>query len=116
VGYVGLTSMADDPHDEVVPQKLDTASLDDLSPVALDGTTTSERRRPGRMEEVSAGLVPLLRGESLENPGFPEARANDLDSARGLIVSIGTGLAVWILSVVLFYMIYIIITHLFSYR
>ncbi len=103
--------MADDPHDEVIPQKQDTASSDDLSPLALDGITTPERRRPGRVEEVSSALVPILREEGLENPDCLEARSNDLDSARGLITGLGMGVALWILVIAFFYVIYRMISR-----
>jgi hypothetical protein len=101
----------DDPHDEVVLRtRFDIASSDGVSPAVPYGITTSERRRPGRIEEVSPALVPLLRGGGLENARPAEGR-NDLDGARGLITGIATGSAVWILGVGLCYMIYVIISR-----
>jgi hypothetical protein len=82
---------------------------DEVSAVAPDDATASERRRPGRIEEVSSALVPLLRSEDLKNSRFLDAPRSDLDSARGLIVGIATGLVLWMLGLSLCYMIYLVI-------
>ena len=56
----------------------------------------SDRRRAGRIENVSPYLIPLLR----ETPGAdgawdPDGRANDLRPATGILVSAMLGLAIW---------------------
>lgn len=76
-------------------------------PDAPDSTTISDRRRPGRVAYANPHLIALLRRSPREAP-LPhgseadltgseqeEARADDLQSARGLAVSVALGVVFW---------------------
>ena len=57
----------------------------------LKPDTSTDRRRPGRRDEVNPALIPLLREES--NEGLPLERADDgFDSLRG-----SRGIIIWTL-------------------
>jgi hypothetical protein len=62
----------------------------------------AERRRPGRPENVSPALIPLLRREHLLQPQTaPGAAASgdsrdDLAPARGVAVSVAIGALLWL--------------------
>jgi hypothetical protein len=44
-----------------------------------------ERRRPGRIANVSPALIPLLRGDNVPSPDFEEPQEKLMTSARGMV-------------------------------
>jgi hypothetical protein len=44
-----------------------------------------ERRRPGRIANVSPALIPLLRGSNAPPPDTEESLENDMAPARGIV-------------------------------
>lgn len=55
-----------------------------------------DRRRPGRAKDMSAALIPLLRGSAGVKVPQCEARPDDpLRTARGLLISTAAGLLIW---------------------
>ena len=61
--------------------------------------TLSGRRRPGRANNVSLGLIPLLRGTAPDGPDLlPELdeESDQLAAARGLVVGGLLSLALWL--------------------
>jgi hypothetical protein len=72
-------------------------TADPTSDQRTDGKTAEDRRRPGRIEQVSPTLVGLLRGKAdAEAPrtGEPEA-GDELGAARGILFAVVAGLAIW---------------------
>jgi hypothetical protein len=86
-------------------------SSDEVTTDAPDGVSTSERRRTGRTENVAPALLPLLRGDGLEDLRWPQSDGDDLDSARGIMAGTAIGAALWILSALFCYLIYVIISR-----
>ena len=56
-----------------------------------------ERRRPGRVENVSPALIPLLRGETHPPSDDEVLRKDDLAPAAGIAVSVVLSGLVWFL-------------------
>jgi hypothetical protein len=60
-----------------------------------------ERRRPGRLENVSPELIPILRSNRPlpEFPGQPDVpdHTDDLSSARGVLVGMAISIPIWCL-------------------
>lgn len=54
-----------------------------------------ERRRPGRIENVSPHLIPLLRGGTEAWPEDEERRDTDLAPAIGIAVSVLISALMW---------------------
>jgi hypothetical protein len=102
--------MVDVPHDEALLRKrLDMTSSDAVTADAPGGISTHERRRRGRMENVSPALLPLLRGDGPEDRRPPQSDGDDLDSARGVIAGTAIGAALWISGALFCYLIYVIV-------
>ena len=70
------------------------ATVDDRPP--LDATL-SDRRRPWRVDYQDAQLTALLRGEPTNtNPAIPNLPpADDLSPARGILIGLPIGGAMW---------------------
>jgi hypothetical protein len=81
------------------------ASSHDMTTVAEGGLTTAERRRPGRIEEISPALLPLLREPNSINLPITPAQDNDLDSARGILFGLLMSAALWICIALVYYLI-----------
>jgi hypothetical protein len=60
---------------------------------------SSDRRRPGRRDNVSPALTPLLREESSQRLPVESAddRSDNLRSARGIIIWVVVSAAIWLL-------------------
>jgi hypothetical protein len=63
----------------------------------LEPDTLPDRRRPGRRDDVSPVLIPLLRGDSITSlSGNPAAdEPVDLGASRGVIIWALISVAVW---------------------
>lgn len=67
------------------------------------GVTLRDRRRPGRVDYQDAQLIALLRGEPTNtNPVTAEVeavpngrRTDDLSLARGILIAVPIGAAMW---------------------
>lgn len=74
-----------------------TLTLDDE---AIDIATSVDRRRPGRLAQVSPQLLPLLRAE--ERAKLPmleealEASDRHLDTGPGVALGLGLGALLWV--------------------
>jgi hypothetical protein len=76
------------------------ATEDDRPPLAA---TLTDRRRPGRADYENAHLIALLRDQptiaappTAEVYAVPQARwADDLAPARGVIIGVSIGAAMW---------------------
>ena len=64
-----------------------------------------DRRRPGRQDDVSPELIPLLRGEVIDglvepgiHPDLPlfDDDEDPLQAARGVLMGLITGMAFWV--------------------
>ena len=53
-----------------------------------------DRRRPGRIANVSPELIPLLRGQ-LPDPEQQFGNPDHLHAARGLVAGVAIGTALW---------------------
>lgn len=65
---------------------------------ADDATTLVDRRRPGRLAQVSPQLLPLLRAEERSKlPPLGDVLATDryLDTGPGVALGIGLGALLW---------------------
>ncbi len=69
-----------------------------------EATRPRERRRPGRRDDVSPELIPLLRGEVVDglvepgiHPEFPlfDDDEDPIRAARGVLVGFVGGMAFW---------------------
>jgi hypothetical protein len=99
--------------------------LDEGSNVAPDGMMTHERRRPGRTEEASPSLRPLLRDPLLRPPAFlpqskdeggecalsQELNEDDLRTARGMILNLATAALLWCCVGVIWFLISLTLVH-----
>lgn len=66
----------------------------------LDADTATDRRRPGRRNDVSPNLIPLLRRAARERfslPWITEDHPDQLSAARGLLIAMLIGAVVWFL-------------------
>jgi hypothetical protein len=68
-------------------------------PVLAESSTPVrlERRRPGRMANVSPALIPLLRGQVRVPTDHEERRADALRPATGIAVSLLISGLIWAL-------------------
>jgi hypothetical protein len=105
---VDYSLMVDDPHDEALRKKLNMTSSDEVTTEAPDAVSSSERRRAGRIENVPPALLPLFRGDGLEDRWWPQSDGDDLDSARGIMAGTAIGAALWISIALFCYLIYAI--------
>ena len=75
-----------------------TEPVDDVGlPVTDD--TLSDRRRPGRTNNVNPELIALLRGTAPDGPDLlpePDEESDQLAAARGLVVGGLLSLAFWL--------------------
>lgn len=66
---------------------------------ADDATTLVDRRRPGRLAEVSPQLIPLLRAEErarlMPLDEVLEATDRHLDTGPGVALGVGLGALLW---------------------
>lgn len=65
---------------------------------AADGTVLkADRRRPGRLADVSPELIPLLRGQgtAVPNPDHAFGNPDQLHGARGVAAGVAVGAAIW---------------------
>jgi hypothetical protein len=87
------------------PQSGDEA---ERTPGALDGSHIVDRRRPGRAEYKNQHLIALLRNEPISSsPGLSDIRndvssyteddADDLRPAKGIVMGVLLGLALWLI-------------------
>ena len=72
--------------------------------------TAMDRRRPGRVDYQDAQLLALLRDQpTITNPAtaevdaYPEVVANDLSPARGILLGLPIGAAMWAVISVIWY-------------
>jgi hypothetical protein len=86
-------------------------SSDEITADAPDGVSISEHRRPGRIENISPALLPLLRGDGPDNRRGPQSDRDDLDSARGVMSGAVIGAGVWSSGALFCYLIYTIIAR-----
>ena len=72
----------------------------DVTDKLIDTATIVDRRRPGRLVQVSPQLLPLLRAEERAKlPTLDEAlEASDrhLDTGPGVVLGLGLGALLWV--------------------
>jgi len=73
---------------------------DEIEPLVAAGeptTPSSERRRPGRLENVHPSLIPLLRGEAAPGRALEDIQEHGLAPATGIAVSVFLSGLIWII-------------------
>ena len=71
---------------------------------ATPDATSEDRRRPGRVDYHNSHMIPLLRGEppnsdtaTAEADAAPKVWwTDDLATARGIVIGVAIGTAVWV--------------------
>ena len=76
----------------------ETTNLDPAAETAPDGSLLTDRRRPGRVENVNPSLVPLLRGQATS--GEPDSKTqfgdpDQLGATRGIALGVVLSLPLW---------------------
>src|ERR1039458_987637 len=69
-------------------------------PVVDDGSPArrSERRRLGRMNEVSQSLIELFRGEAASERDLEKVREDGLAPAIGIAVGLALAVPIWVMA------------------
>ena len=63
---------------------------------AIQSSPVVQRRRPGRIQNVSAALIPLLRGHPGAAGAAKAIEGDDLTSARGILIGAGISSLLWV--------------------